>query len=127
VRESFYVNLLLIAIGGAIGSVARFLLSIFVLRTTGTLFPLGTFVVNAVGCLVFGLIAGAAEQRVALSPDARAFLLIGILGGFTTFSSYAYESFALIRDGQMLWATFNLVAQVVIGLMSVAVGFAIMR
>jgi CrcB protein len=121
------VNLLFIAIGGAIGSVARYLLSTVVLRVSGTLFPLGTLAVNAIGCFVFGVIAGAAEQRVALPPEARLFLLVGVLGGFTTFSSYAYESFALIRDGQMLWATINLVAQVVIGVMSVAVGFAIMK
>ena len=105
------MNLLLIAIGGALGSVARYLLSTLVLRATGTLFPLGTFVVNAIGCFAFGLIAGAADQRLALSPEARAFLLIGILGGFTTFSSYAYESFALVRDGQVFWATINLAAQ----------------
>jgi len=121
------VIVLLIAVGGAIGSVARYLLSSFVLRVTGTLFPLGTFVVNAIGCFVFGLIAGAADQRIPLSPHARAFLLIGIIGGFTTFSSYEYESFALIRDGQMLWAAINLVAQVVIGLITMLVGFAIMR
>ena len=121
------VIFLLIAIGGAIGSVARYLLSAAVLRVTGTLFPLGTFVVNALGCFVFGLIAGAAEQRVALPPPMRAFLLIGVLGGFTTFSSYAYESFALIRDGQLLWASINLAAQVAIGVIGVAVGFFVMR
>ena len=81
------------AIGGAIGSVSRYLLSTFVLRVSGSLFPLGTFVVNVVGCVVFGAIAGAAEHRFALTPEARAFLLVGILGGFTTFSSYAFESF----------------------------------
>ena len=63
------MNLLLIAIGGALGSVARYLFSSAVLRATGSLFPVGTFAVNAVGCFVFGIIAGAAEQRVALPPD----------------------------------------------------------
>src|SRR5215210_6535323 len=91
-RATFYVNLLLIAIGGAIGSVARSLLSTFVLRAAGSLFPLGTFVVNAVGCLIFGAVVGAAEQRFVLAPATRAFLLVGVLGGFTTFSSYAFES-----------------------------------
>ena len=81
------MNLLLIAIGGALGSVARHLLSSFVLRASGTLFPLGTFVVNLAGCVVFGAIVGAAHQRFVLTSDARAFLLIGLLGGFTTFSS----------------------------------------
>jgi len=121
------VNLLLIAIGGAIGSVARYLVSSAVLRASESLFPGGTFVVNAVGCFAFGLIAGAAEQRIALPPETRAFMLIGILGGFTTFSSFAFESFALIRDGQFLWASINVVGQVVIGLAGVAAGFAMMR
>lgn len=122
-----YVNLLLIAIGGAIGSVARYLLSMFVLRATGTLFPLGTLVVNAIGCFAFGLIAGAAEQRVALPPQARAFIFVGILGGFTTFSSYAFESVALIRGGEVLWASINIAGQVVIGIAGVAAGMAMMR
>jgi CrcB protein len=121
------VNLLLIAIGGALGSVARYLFSTLVLRATGSLFPLGTFAVNAVGCFVFGLVAGAAEQRASLPPEMRAFVLIGILGGFTTFSSYSFESFTLIRDGQLLWASINLAGQVAIGVVGVAVGFAIMR
>ena len=67
-----YVNLLLIAIGGALGSVARYLLSTALLRATGTLFPIGTFAVNLVGCIAFGAIAGAAEQRMPLSPELRA-------------------------------------------------------
>ena len=121
------MNLLLVAIGGALGSVARYLFSTFVLRATGSLFPAGTFAVNAAGCFAFGLIAGAAEQRVAVPPEMRAFLLIGVLGGFTTFSSYAFESFTLIRDGQLLWASINLAGQVVIGVVGLAVGFAIMR
>ena len=121
------MNLLLIAIGGALGSVARYLFSSAVLRATGSLFPVGTFAVNAVGCFMFGVIAGAAEQRIALPPGTRAFVLIGILGGFTTFSSYSFESFTLIRDGQLLWASINLAGQVVVGVAGVAIGFAIMR
>jgi CrcB protein len=119
------VNLFLIAIGGAIGSVARSLLSTFVLRATGSLFPAGTFVVNVIGCLIFGAIVGAAQQRFVLSPEARAFLLVGILGGFTTFSSYAFETFGLIRDGQFLAATLNVVGQVVVGLVAFWLGFAL--
>jgi len=114
-----------IAIGGAIGSVARYLLSTFVLRVSGTLFPVGTFVVNVIGCLVFGAIAGAASQRVQISATVRLFLLTGILGGFTTFSSYAFESFVLVRDGQFAWAAINVVGQVVAGLVGIAVGYAI--
>lgn len=119
------LNIFLIAIGGALGSVARYLLSTFVLRATGTLFPLGTFVVNVIGCLVFGAIAGAASQRVQLAPAMRLFLLTGILGGFTTFSSYAFESFTLVRDGQFLWASLNVAGQVIAGLAGMWAGYVI--
>jgi len=119
------LNLLAIALGGAIGSVARYLLSTFVLRVSGTLFPLGTFIVNLIGCLVFGVIAGATTQRVQISPTVRLFLLTGILGGFTTFSSYAFESFVLVRDGQFLWATINVVGQVVAGLVGLWMGYVV--
>ncbi len=119
------MTLLLIALGGALGSVARFLLSTAVLRITGTLFPLGTFVVNVIGCVLFGLIAGAAEQRVPMTPEMRRFLLVGILGGFTTFSSYAFESFGLLRDGQWAWASVNVAGQVVAGLIGMWGGYVI--
>jgi CrcB protein len=121
------LNLLLVALGGALGSAARWLLSSAVLRASGSLFPLGTFAVNLLGCVVFGVIAGAAEQRVPLTPAARLFLLTGILGGFTTFSSYAFESYALLRDGQFLSAIVNIVGQVVAGLAGVWIGVAVAR
>jgi CrcB protein len=121
------LNLLLVAAGGAIGSTARYVFSQLVQHATGTLFPIGTFAVNCVGCLVFGAIAGAAEQRVQVAPELRLFLLVGILGGFTTFSSYAFESYALIRDGQFLSASVNVVGQVVAGLAGMWIGFAMAR
>jgi CrcB protein len=121
------LNILLVAAGGAIGSAARYLLSTLVLRLSGSLFPSGTFAVNLIGCIVFGVIAGAAEQRVPLSPASRAFLLVGVLGGFTTFSSYAFESYALLRDGQFVAASVNVVGQVMAGLAGVAIGVALAR
>jgi fluoride exporter len=116
---------LLVAVGGALGSMARYALSMLVLRATGTLFPLGTFVVNVVGCLCFGLVIGAAGQRIALSPEARAFILVGVLGGFTTFSSYVFESAGLIRDGQMGAALVNVGGQVIAGLAAFWIGTAL--
>lgn len=118
------MNLLLIAIGGAVGSVCRHLLSSAVLRATGTLFPLGTFAVNAVGCLVFGVVAGATYERMTLAPEARALLLAGVLGGFTTFSSYMNESFVLLRTGHFAWAGLNLLGQVAVGLVLFWLGFS---
>jgi CrcB protein len=119
------LNLFLIALGGALGSVARYTLSVLVLRVSGTLFPLGTFVVNVIGCLVFGAIAGAATARVQVTSELRLFLLVGVLGGFTTFSSYAFESFALVRQGQFLWASINVAGQVVVGLVGVWAGYVL--
>jgi len=116
-----------VAAGGAIGSVARFLLSQFVHRTAAATFPFGTFAVNLLGCIVFGAIAGAAEQRVPLAPPLRAFLLVGILGGFTTFSSYAFESVVLMRDGQLLAASLNIIGQVVAGLAGMWIAMTLSR
>ena len=119
------MNLFLIAIGGALGSVARYLLSTFVLRLTGSLLPIGTFAVNFIGCALFGSIVGAAQHRMVLTSPARLFLLVGVLGGFTTFSSYAYESFALLQDAQFAAAAVNIVGQVVAGLVGVWAGYVI--
>jgi CrcB protein len=120
-----YVNILLIAIGGAIGSVCRYLLSSAVLRALGTLFPAGTFVVNVIGCFVFGVIAGLTQERITISPEVRALLLAGVLGGFTTFSSYMNESFVLVREGQFMWAGLNLAGQVVTGFAAFWAAFSV--
>jgi CrcB protein len=119
------LGLALVATGGAIGSVSRYLLSTAILRVSGSLFPIGTFAVNLVGCIAFGAIVGAAEQRFILTPEARAFLLVGVLGGFTTFSSYAFESFALMQDGQFALAALNIIGQVVAGLLGFWVAYVI--
>ena len=117
--------LLLVGIGGAIGSVARFILSSFVHRFAIPLFPFGTFAVNFLGCVVFGIIVGLAQERFLLRPDTRAFLLIGVLGGFTTFSTFAFETFELLRDGQFLWAGLNIAGQVTAGIVGLWAGYVI--
>jgi len=94
------VNLLLIAIGArSVG--ARYLFSMFVLRVTGSLLPIGTFAVNVLGCVIFGGIAGARRSSDSSSRPKRGLSCSSAFSaGFTTFSSYAYESFLLTRDGQ---------------------------
>ena len=119
------MNLFLIAIGGALGSTARYLFAMSVQRASGSLFPFGTFAVNVVGCILFGAIAGAAEQRVQLTPELRMFLLVGVLGGFTTFSSYTFETLALVRDGQFAWGAINLGGQVVAGFAGMWAGYVL--
>jgi CrcB protein len=93
----------LVGAGGFLGSILRYAVSGAVHRAMPTTtFPYGTFVVNTVGCLAIGFLAGMAETRQLIGPEMRLFLFIGLLGGFTTFSTFGYESFALLRDGEHL-------------------------
>jgi CrcB protein len=122
------LNLLLVAAGGALGSVARYALDGLVLRLASPYFPSGTFVVNIVGCLVFGVILGLADGRLfPLTPNTRLFLLIGLLGGFTTFSTFTFETFQLVRDGQYARGLLNAAGQVVIGYAAMLGGYAAIR
>ncbi len=116
-----------IALGGAIGAVSRYGLQGLVYRFTGTAFPYGTLVVNLTGCFLIGWIMAVTEDRFVLSPLVRVFLTIGILGGFTTFSSFAYETLALMRDGEWIWALANAAGSVVLGLAAAFLGMAMGR
>lgn len=117
------MQLILIALGGALGSLCRYGLSTTVQRFSSPFFPYGTFVVNVLGCLVFGIIIGAARQRFVLGPSERAFLLIGVLGGFTTFSTFTYETFALLQDGEFVRALVNAGGQLICGLVALWAGY----
>jgi len=119
---------LLVGCGGFIGSIARYIVGGMVHRfANGPVFPYGTLVVNVTGCLAIGILAALAEARGILSPGARVFLLIGVLGGFTTFSSFGYETLQLLRDGEALPALANVLLQVVLGLGAVWAGSALVR
>jgi CrcB protein len=118
------MQLIAVALGGAVGAAARYLLGGAVHRLIPGFFPYGTFVVNMVGCLAFGLLAGLAESRFVIGPAARAFVLIGVIGGFTTFSSFIFESFELVRGGQILPAAANVAGQVIIGFVALWAGYA---
>ena len=119
-------GILLVAIGGAIGSVARYKLSGWVLHhTLDWRFPAGTFSVNVLGCLLAGLLAGLAEKQDLLSPEARVLLLTGVLGGFTTFSAFGLETMHLLRRGEVLVAGANVVLSVIAGLLALWLGLAL--
>jgi CrcB protein len=92
-------TLLLVGTGGFIGSVSRFLASRFMQDNFPSAFPFGTFLVNIAGCLLIGLIYGFSERSSMLTPEWKMFLAVGFCGGFTTFSTFANENLALLRDG----------------------------
>lgn len=121
------MKLLVVAAGGAFGSAARYAMSHAAGLLLPTSFPYGTFLVNAIGCLVFGLVIGVAEGRGTLTPAARLFWLVGVLGGFTTFSSYAYDTVVLARGGALPLAIVNAAGQVLVGLAFLCLGWYLTR
>ena len=119
---------LLVFLGGGLGSVLRFLMSTTVQKFfSGASFPFGTFSVNMLGCLVIGALGGMAESKGVFTTELRAFLFIGILGGFTTFSSFGFETFNLFRDGEIAYALLNGLGQLAIGFVLVWLGFILGR
>ena len=118
---------LLIAIGGALGSVARYWVSGFVAERAGEVFPLGTLVVNITGSLLIGFFATLTDPdgRFLASPNVRQFVMIGICGGYTTFSSFSLQTLNLVRDGEWLAAGANILLSVVACLLAVGVGHGI--
>lgn len=107
------MRVVLVGIGGFVGSVLRYWLSgVAQSATAQAAFPIGTLVVNVVGCLAIGVLAELADARGFLSPDRRAFLVVGLLGGFTTFSAFANESVNALRDGTHAIAITNVVLSV---------------
>ena len=108
-------KILLIALAGAAGTLARYWISGFVNRST-VAFPWGTITVNLLGCFLFGLVWVMAEERSLLSPVARTVILIGFMGGLTTFSSLAGDTMGLLRDAQYLRAFANVALQNTAGL-----------
>lgn len=103
---------LLIGLGGAIGSISRYVVSRMVYHASGESFPYGTLTVNIIGCFLIGLLMSVMQERLVTNPQYRYLLIIGLLGGFTTFSSFSYETFELIRTGNIGASAFNILSNV---------------
>jgi CrcB protein len=117
------VRLLLIGLGGAVGSVLRYLLSGLVQERSGaTAFPVGTLAVNLVGCFVIGVLSELSESRGVLDAQVRGLLVVGLIGGFTTFSTFANETLSALRDNALLIAAGNVLLSVSLGLAAVWLG-----
>lgn len=116
-------NTFLVGVGGFVGSILRYLISGYVQQLTpDASFPYGTLVVNLAGCLIIGLLSQLADMRGVFAAETRVFIFIGVLGGFTTFSTFGNETMNLFREGENLPAFFNLGAHIIFGLAAVWAG-----
>ena len=121
-------TLLLVGLGGFAGSVLRYGAGEWVQSLSGnSAFPFGTLVVNAAGCLTIGILAGLSESRELFGEDARNFLFVGVLGGFTTFSAFGYQTLTLLRDGHTAMALANVGLQLALGLGAATGGYLATR
>ena len=121
-------NLLFVGLGGFIGAALRYATGLFVGRFfVDAQFPYGTFVVNMLGCLLIGFLAGITDSRQLLNDTSRAFVFTGMLGAFTTFSTFSYETMGLLQNGQTSPALTNLGLQIILGLLAVWVGIQLAK
>lgn len=114
-----------IAIGGALGCISRYFLASFIQQRAGADFPFGTLVINITGSFILGVLMRYALQSGAISPETRAFLTTGFCGGYTTFSTYSYETALLIEDHEYARAGLYIGASVGIALLGTFLGFAV--
>ncbi|MDF1560544.1 MAG: fluoride efflux transporter CrcB [Bacteroidales bacterium] len=118
-------NLLIIGSGGFLGSVARYLVSQLNLTVNFHSIPAGTLLVNITGCLVIGFLTGIAEKSLILTPEWRLFLMVGLCGGFTTFSAFANENLMLIHNGQMMAVLLYTGLSIFLGFVAVYLGYTL--
>ena len=121
---------LLAGLGGAIGSVGRVMMTNLITRWMGDEFPFGTIVVNITGAILMGLLAGYSVSdpgKLIFSPAARTFLMIGVLGGYTTFSSFSLQTFLLLEQGNISGALLNVLLSVVLCVAGIWIGFVTIR
>jgi len=118
-------KLLLIFLGSGLGGVLRFALSGWVQRLSEGTFPIGTLLVNVVGCLLIGALSGLFSGRLLVREEVRTMLFIGLLGGFTTFSTFGIETFSMLNEGQRLFALLNGLLSVVGSVLAVWIGYRV--
>lgn len=123
------VKILLVGTGGFFGSIFRYVLTGLIHRilSTNVFFPYGTLCVNVFGCFLIGVFGGLVENRQLFGPEFRWLALIGLLGGFTTFSTFGFETFSLARDGQLVGMFANIFLHLILGLGAVWLGYVVSR
>ena len=118
-------NILIIGSGGFLGSVARYLVSQLNLTVSFHSVPVGTLLVNVIGCLAIGFLTGIAEKSMILTSEWRLFLMVGLCGGFTTFSAFANENLMLIHNGQILSVLLYTSLSIFLGFLAVYLGYVL--
>jgi CrcB protein len=116
-----------VALGGALGSVARYLAGLAIQGRSGLDFPVATLLVNVTGCLLLGFLVRYSLGSPAISPEIRGFLLTGLCGGYTTFSTFSYETVALLQDGDWRRAVLYVLLSLIGSLIGVVVGMIAAR
>lgn len=120
-------QLLIIGLGGALGSICRYLVQILVHHFVNLVFPLGTFLVNITGCFLIGVFYAVFEKHAGLNYDWRLFLITGICGGYTTFSSFSYESLTLFRQGDYVYFSLYVGLSTFLGLFATIGGIQLIK
>jgi len=119
-------EILAVGAGGFIGAILRHLVSGFTQRAFGESgFPIGTLVVNLTGCLIIGLLAGLSETREIFSPHVRLLIFVGILGSFTTFSTFGHQTHMLLREGHLIAAASSILLHIILGMSAAWGGYAL--
>jgi fluoride exporter len=116
---------LMVLLGGAVGSLTRYVAGTAIMTRFGGRFPLGTFVINVTGSFLIGLIMTLLTERVQPHPNWRLLLVVGFLGGYTTFSSFEWESLGLVKDGMRWLGLLNVTASVVLGYLAAWLGASV--
>ena len=118
---------LIVGLAGGIGSIARYAVILWTTALFGTTFPIGTLIVNVVGSLLLGFIMYLGTAAVIISPEVRLALTTGIMGGFTTYSTFNYETTVFFREGAWLYGALNIVVTITACLLGGVIGFALAR
>lgn len=121
------IRYLLVLIGGGTGALARYVAGTAIMARFGGAFPLGTFVINVTGSFLIGFLMTMLTERFKLDPNWRLLLIVGFLGGYTTFSSFEWETYTAVRSGAKLTAALNVVASVLVGYLAVWLGAMLAR
>ena len=121
------LNMLAVALGAAIGANLRYGITLWATQRFGPLFPYGTLLINLLGCLSIGVLLTLASNRLSMSEPMRLLLVTGLLGGFTTFSSFGYETYVMIQEGRWQAAALYVVISVLLGLLAVFIGAALVK